>query len=145
MSDGRGISAAVEKLVDCLTRGGGSQALSAGTEAERFAERELVAQGARVLARNARCRGGELDLVVAHAGYVAFVEVRLRRRADFGGAAASITPAKQRRLIHAAQHWLLHEGRAYARQPCRFDAVLLDGLPPTHAEWLQGAFEAEPC
>jgi putative endonuclease len=61
-----------------------------------------------------------------------FVEVRQRRSARFGGAAASITPAKQARLVRTAEHYL---HTLPSLPPCRFDAVLLDGQQPP--EWLQ--------
>ncbi len=76
-----------------------------------------------LLERNFRVKGGEIDLVCRDGKTTVFVEVRLRSRSDFGGAAASITAAKQARLILAARHWLLRHGET----PCRFDCVLLDG------------------
>jgi putative endonuclease len=68
-------------------------------------------------------------------GTLVFVEVRARRRASHGGAAASIGVAKQRALRWAAQHYLL---RWHSPPPCRFDVVALDG---DALEWLRGAFE----
>ena len=67
---------------------------------------------------------------------VVFVEVRQRARSDFGGAAASITPAKQKRLILAARHWLARHGDS----ACRFDCVLIEG---EKLEWLRDAFAAD--
>ena len=61
-----------------------------------------------------------------------FVEVRLRRSADFGGAAASITAAKRARLSPRRDAYLARLGR---EPPCRFDAVLLDGLDPPRIAW----------
>lgn len=110
---------------------------SAGDAAERLAATYLARQGLRVLERNWRMRGGEIDLVCADGGTLVFVEVRLRTRADYGGAGASITIAKQRRLILAARHYLMAHGTDI---PCRFDAVLLDGLAETHLEWIRNAF-----
>jgi putative endonuclease len=63
-----------------------------------------------------------------------FVEVRMRSRSDFGGAAASVTAAKQARWIAAAQGYLAKIGREPA---CRFDVVLLDALDPSRVEWLR--------
>lgn len=68
-------------------------------------------------------------------GTLVFVEVRARADAFHGGAAASVTPRKQQRLIYAAQHYLL---RHASPPPCRFDVVALDGSTLT---WLQGAFD----
>lgn len=93
----------------------------------------LMKRGLQVLARNFRVRGGEIDIVCRDGDAIVFVEVRLRAGTAFGGAAASITPAKQARLVLAARHWLLRHGD----RPCRFDCVLLqDG----ELEWLKDAF-----
>ncbi len=115
---------------------------SAGDAAENLAAAYLAAQGLRVLERNWRMRGGEIDLVCADGATLVFVEVRLRRRADYGGAIASIATHKQRRLILAARHYLMTH-RAVADQPCRFDAVLLDGMAVTSLEWIRDAFSAD--
>jgi len=126
-----------KKIVDAS----GTSAQARGQAAEHIAERFLLARGARILARNVLCRGGEIDLIALDSGTVAFVEVRLRSGNSFGGSAASITPSKQRRIILAAQYWLSGAGRAMAQYPCRFDAVLLRALDPPQIEWLRGAFE----
>ncbi len=99
----------------------------------------LVRQGLSVIQRNFRVKGGEIDLVCRDGKTTVFVEVRLRRRSDFGGAAASITATKQSRLILAARHWLLRHGET----PCRFDCMLLDGLESKNIEWLRDAFSAD--
>lgn len=106
-----------------------------GARAEEQAARHLAAHGLKVLERNYRCRSGEIDLICRDGDTLVFVEVRLRSHRGFGGAAASITPAKQRRITLAAQHYL-------AGKPlpaCRFDAVLLDG---ESIDWIRNAFDA---
>ncbi|HEX8962297.1 MAG TPA: YraN family protein [Rhodocyclaceae bacterium] len=104
-----------------------------GAAGEERAARFLEAHGVRVIERNFRVRGGEIDLVCRDGPAVAFVEVRLRCGDAFGGAAASITPAKQARLVIAARHWMARHGE----RPCRFDCVLIqDG----RLEWLKDAF-----
>ena len=106
-----------------------------GARAEEQAARFLAGRGLKILARNYRCRGGEIDLVCRDGATLVFVEGRLLTNRDFGGAAASITPAKQRRIALAANHYL-------AGKPlpaCRFDAVLLDG---TRIDWIRNAFDA---
>ncbi len=110
-----------------------------GAAAEALAARYLERQGLRVLERNWRVRGGEIDLICTQDDTLVFVEVRLRGRGDYGGAAASITPAKQRRIILAARHYLA--GRR--EQPCRFDVVLLAALDERQLEWIRHAFLAE--
>lgn len=108
---------------------------AAGARAEEQAARFLAARGLTILARNYRCRGGEIDLVCRDGACLVFVEVRLRSGRSFGGAAASITPAKQRRIVLAANHYLA--GKSWPA--CRFDAVLLDG---ESIEWIRNAFDA---
>jgi putative endonuclease len=113
-----------------------------GQAAEDLAAEYLTARGLRVLTRNYRVRGGEVDLVCEHGPALVFVEVRLRSNARFGGPAASIGAAKRRRLVLAAEHYLAAcAGRARNR-PCRFDAVLLTSLQPKDIEWIQNAFDA---
>lgn len=113
-----------------------------GAAAEALACTYLEAHGLRTLARNVRCRGGELDLVCLDRNHVVFVEVRLRTNGRFGGAAESITPTKQRRVLIAAQWWLNGAGQRFQNAPCRFDAVLLDDLSVDRITWLPGAFNA---
>ena len=110
-----------------------------GAAGEQLAADYLVRQGLSVIERNFRVKGGEIDLVCRDGKTTVFVEVRLRSRSDFGGAAASITATKQARLILAARHWLLRHGET----PCRFDCVLLDGLESKNIEWLRDAFSAD--
>jgi putative endonuclease len=110
-----------------------------GAQAETLAAEYLVQRGLRVVERNYRVRGGEIDLICEDRGSLVFVEVRLRSRSDFGGAAASIGAAKQRRVILAARHYLV--GRP--ERNCRFDAVLLDALDANHIEWIRDAFATD--
>lgn len=114
-----------------------------GKAGEELAERFLARRGLTALARNVRCRGGEVDLVCLDRGTVVFVEVRLRSNPGFGGAAASITATKRRRIVLAARWWLAGAGRRFAQSPCRFDAVLMSALDEATVEWLRGAFDAD--
>ncbi len=116
--------------------------LRRGAAAEALAAAHLERHGLTILARNVRCRGGEVDLIADERGCIVFAEVRLRGNGRFGGAAASITTAKQQRIILAAQTWLAGAGRRHASRPCRFDAILLDGLAAARIEWIRGAFDA---
>lgn len=110
---------------------------TAGAAAEALAARFLAQRGLTIVERNWRRRCGELDLVARDGDTLVFVEVRLRRAGDFGGAAASITAAKQARIVAAAGLYLARLPRT---PPCRFDAVLLDALDPARIEWLRDAF-----
>lgn len=116
-----------------------------GDAVETAALAFLQQQGLAPLARNASSRGGELDLVMDDAGTLVFVEVRYRGDARFGGGAASVDAGKRRRLVHAAQVWLMRHPR-HADAPCRFDVVAASGDPAAPAfDWLRDAFRADDC
>lgn len=115
-----------------------------GDVGEARALAHLLAHGLVLVHRNyrvaagPRARGGEIDLVMRDRdGTLVFVEVRARKNAGFGGAAATVGIAKQRSLVFAARCFL--RGCA-TPPPCRFDVVAIDG---DHIEWLRAAFEAE--
>ncbi len=118
--------------------------LARGIDAERLAERHLAAQGLDVIARNFRCRLGELDLVCGDGSVLVFVEVRQRSRGDYGGALGSVTHLKRRRIIRAAQVFLLRS-RALRAWPVRFDVVAVQGHPggAHELQWIKGAFHAD--
>lgn len=119
-----------------------------GDAVERAAQAHLVAAGLKPLAANANYRGGELDLVMLDPGTrdgatVVFVEVRYRRSASFGGGAMSVDAGKQRKLVRAAQHFLLAHPRL-ANAPCRFDVIEADGDPAApRLHWLRDAFRLD--
>lgn len=104
-----------------------------GREAEARAAAHLEKCGLRLVDRNFRVRGGEIDLIMRDGATLVFVEVRARRNGDFGGAGASIDARKQARLTLAARHWLARHGEC----ACRFDCVLFDAGRLT---WLRDAF-----
>ncbi len=77
-----------------------------GDEGEELAAGQLERQGWRVISRNFRCRCGELDIVAVRDGVIAFVEVRTRRRTDYGLPCETVTIEKQHRLKRSAQIYL---------------------------------------
>jgi putative endonuclease len=97
----------------------------------------LQQHGLKLIARNYRCRFGEIDLLMQDGETLVFVEVRMRSSTDFGGAAASIDARKQAKLIRTAQHYLATLARV---PPCRFDAVLSGSSD--NLEWVKNAFDA---
>lgn len=109
-----------------------------GAQAETAAAQMLQQQGLQLLARNARTRGGEIDLVMRDGDAVVFVEVRARRSRAFGGAAASVDAAKQQRMVRAARGWLMAHPE-HARAALRFDVVAFDG--DTAPQWIRNAIE----
>jgi len=112
-----------------------------GRAAEDAALGFLQSHGLMLLARNHRCRLGEIDLVMRDGDSLVFVEVRAREGSSHGGAAASIGRAKQRRIAAAARHFLMTHPRA-SELPARFDVVAIGGpegaQPP---EWIRAAFD----
>jgi putative endonuclease len=112
-----------------------------GAAAEQLAEKYLKARGLDPLARNLRCKAGELDLVCLDEGVLVIVEVRQRAHDDFGGPLASVTPRKRRKIIRAARYFLQRQ-RGWRSRIVRFDVVGLEGLPDgTHRlVWIKNAF-----
>ncbi len=110
-----------------------------GKAAEAMAAAWLVAKGLKVIARNYRCRFGEIDLIMQDGKTTVFTEVRLRASQLYGGAAASVSGQKQRRLIAAAHHYLSQQR---GDPLCRFDVVTLSRLEPSAIEWIKDAFGA---
>ncbi|HLT25275.1 MAG TPA: YraN family protein [Zeimonas sp.] len=107
-----------------------------GDAAEARALAFLVGEGLALVERNASSRLGEIDLVMRDAAGIVFVEVRSRRRSDFGGAAASVDAAKRRRLQREAQRWM-NERFGDRWPPCRFDVCAFDD---GRIDWIRGAF-----
>ena len=112
-----------------------------GAAAEQVAADFLRAQGLEILDRNFRRRLGELDIVARDGDVLVIAEVRCRSSDQFGGAAASVDPGKQTRLVRAAAQ-LLQQRRDLARLRVRFDVVAISkvGGHPTHVEWIRHAF-----
>lgn len=125
-----------------------SQARARGSAVERAAEQHLLRAGLRSVAANAGYRLGELDLVMADrepdgTPVLVFVEVRYRAGASHGGGAGSIDRRKRRRIIRAAQLFLLSQPR-WADVPCRFDVIDASGDPAAPAlDWIRDAFRAD--
>jgi putative endonuclease len=106
-----------------------------GASGESAAAAWYEANGYEVLARNWRCREGELDLVLGRAGTVVFCEVKTRTSTAFGAPVEAITRTKRERLRRLAVQWL--SGAGVSAREIRFDvASVLDG----EVEVLQSAF-----
>jgi len=111
-----------------------------GNQGEQQALIFLEQQGLILLERNFHCTGGEIDLVMREGDVLVLVEVRLRHSQQFGGATASVTATKQRRLIVAAGK-LLQQRPAYRRYRMRFDLVALSSLNDS-PDWIRDAFRS---
>lgn len=91
-----------------------------GRFGEERAARYLRRKGYRIVDTNVSCRSGEIDLIARDREYIVFVEVKLRKSADFAAAREYVTAAKQRRIVTTASLWLAsHET---GLQP-RFDVI----------------------
>lgn len=109
-----------------------------GTLAENSAAAFLESQGFQIVARNFLRKVGELDVVARDGDLLVIVEVRTRADDRYGGAAASVTPAKQRRIALTAALFL-QQHPALRRCRVRFDVIVVrDG----RIEWLRHAFDA---
>ncbi len=118
----------------------GAPHLEIGRAAEDAAARLLERAGYRILQRNFRARGGELDVVAMDGGALAIVEVRYRASDRYGGAAASITAGKRHRVVRAARTLLMTQP-ALARLPARFDVVVVSGSADAfECRLIRGAF-----
>ena len=113
-----------------------------GVRSEQLAARFLAAHGYAIEARNVRFPVGEIDLVARDGQTLCFVEVRSASSLQWGGAAASITTEKQRRLLRAAR-WYLARLRAVPPE-IRFDVVAVDWShrDGPALELVRGAFDA---
>jgi putative endonuclease len=97
-----------------------------GRNAERLVARHLERRGWKVVERNARTAGGEIDLVALDGGTLVFVEVKAGRRGARSGPerpALAVGPRKQRRLRLLAREWLAAGGAPSGVAGYRFDVV----------------------
>ena len=93
-----------------------------GQKAEGLATTLLQKKGYRIIGRNVRLPGGELDIVAQLGEVVVFVEVKARRTEIHGGALHAVTGEKEHRLVKlAAQYRSQHD---FGQQSCRFDVIL---------------------
>ena len=117
-------------------------ALERGAAAELWVAESLAVQGWKIAARNWRGGHGELDIVAVRGGEVQFVEVKAREFGDDSGL-ESVTHAKRRRLVSAAESWLASEGSASLRRFAFTVVAMTAGPDGWVAEWIDDAFDAE--
>ena len=122
----------------------GASRQARGQAAEGWALTHLEEHGLRLVARNWRCRLGELDLDMLDGDTLVFAEVRYRRHQAWGGAEYSVDAGKRRRVTAAAQVFLQAHPQ-WSRRPCRFDVIAIgagDRHSPTRLNWIRGAFDS---
>jgi putative endonuclease len=112
-----------------------------GESAERLAERHLVGEGLQILARNFRCRAGELDLICLNAQVLVVVEVRQRTGNRVAGPLESVNAAKRRRIRRATEFFRLGAPQ-WRHLRVRFDVVAVQGAPDDEdaIDWVKDAF-----
>jgi putative endonuclease len=96
-----------------------------GASGEDLACQHLRVKGYTILARNFRCRSGEIDVVARDGPTVVFVEVKERNGSSHGAGHEGVTFGKRRRVIRAARLFVASRGYAEA-QPFRFDVISID-------------------
>ena len=112
-----------------------------GQLAESLAEHMLRKKGYRIVERNLRLAGGELDLIAEKHGTLVFIEVKARRGNQFGGAPYAISTRKKQQIIKLALCYLSKHGLTNTQ--CRFDAILVVGTQEHSPEvtHIEQAFE----
>ena len=110
-----------------------------GNKAEQKALCFLVRKGLKPVARNFRCRGGEIDLIMLHDTCLTFIEVRYRKSAQFSAPAPTVDVHKQRKIVRTAAMFLARK-QHYASHTMRFDVVAIAGDENGAIEWIQDAF-----
>lgn len=110
--------------------------------AEKFTHNYLCQKGLKFIDRNVSYPFGEIDLIFLDNQELVFIEVRFRSSQIYGGALASVTKKKQKRLLLAAQKWL-KDNQRYQNYYCRFDLIAIDSSIDTkHLNWEKNAFQA---
>lgn len=103
-----------------------------GALGEQLVVDHLISLGMKVLARNWRCRWGELDIIATERGdsAVVFVEVKTRTTTEFGGIEEAVTPEKARRLRRLASVWLAEQNAHWPDIRIDVVGVRLGGREP---------------
>ena len=112
-----------------------------GQKAEKKAFKYLKANGLAPVAKNFRCRFGEVDHIMCEGNCLVFVEVRYRARSRFVSAACSVDRHKQRKLIQTAASFLSQHAE-FRNHTVRFDVLAFDKAPEQQCElqWIKDAF-----
>ncbi len=111
-----------------------------GEKYERKAATFLLDQGLKLHTRNFRCRYGEIDLIMQDGDVLVFVEVRFRTQTDYGTPLDTLTNAKQKKLLRAAEVFLQQHPK-WQQHSARFDCVGINGVHPDETyDWVRGAF-----
>jgi putative endonuclease len=109
-------------------------------ESEDYALDYLEQHKLKLIARNFRCRRGEIDLVMADHDCLVFIEVRFRKSIAYGSAVESVTRQKQQRIIHTAEVFMQQHPLPYSSY--RFDVVAINtSQSQNEIMWIKDAFQ----
>lgn len=101
----------------------------------------LKTRGLRLVERNYHCPMGEIDLIMLDADMLVFIEVKYRRRSDYGNSIEQVTYRKRQKLVNSALLYLSSHPR-YTNAPCRFDVVAISPGPDApEVNWISNAME----
>jgi len=115
---------------------------AAGRDAESLVCDHIEKAGMRVVARNFRRRGGEIDIVARDGDVLVFVEVRFREEVAHGAPEETVTPVKRRRIASAARAYLSTISPADWKE-ARFDVAAVEGSGPASViRYYRNAFDA---
>ena len=112
-----------------------------GKKGEGLARKHLKKLGYRILAKNYRCRFGEIDLIAEHDGCLVFVEVKTRSGLNFGQPAEAITRNKRQQISKVALEYMAKND--LRNRSARFDVVTVlqqEGISPA-IEIIPDAFD----
>jgi len=110
-----------------------------GKRTEQLAYGYLLQKGLTPVARNFRCRGGEIDLIMLDADCLVFIEVRYRASNRFASAGVSVDQHKQRKIIRTAAMFLSRNSQ-FGNHIMRFDVIAIEGQESTVPDWIKDAF-----
>ena len=121
--------------------GKGHENAGVGNRGEELASCFLEQNGLRIVERNFRCKGGEIDIIAKDGKTLVFVEVKSRKTLSYGVPQLAVTPFKQRQISKAALTWLAKNRQQDA--PARFDviAILLSNDFTCQIEHIRNAFD----
>ncbi len=112
-----------------------TSSIQKGQHYENLALSYLLDQGLELIARNYRCKWGELDLLMQERGTLIVIEVRYRKNDHYGSAVESVTANKQGRIVAATKHYIM---TYKINQPIRFDVLAISG--DIQIDWIKNAF-----
>jgi len=114
---------------------------SAGEQAETTALHFLTTKGLKLITQNYRVPCGEIDIIMEDKGIVVFIEVRYRKRSDFGSGAETVTYSKQKKLTKAALHFI-QKHQKLSKRNFRFDVISISLKGDQFKiDWIDNAFE----